>query len=45
VYFQLAKTNGMEDKGLPQDPGTYVWFLDYINSESGKRVVERELVS
>ena len=28
-------------KGLPQDPGTYVWTLDYINSESGKRVVEK----
>ncbi len=28
-------------KGIPQAPGTYVWTLDYINSESGTRVVEK----
>jgi gliding motility-associated-like protein len=34
------KWNG-KFKGIPQDAGTYVWTLDYINLESNKRVVEK----
>jgi gliding motility-associated-like protein len=25
-------------KGNPQDPGTYVWFLQYTNIDTGKRI-------
>ena len=28
-------------KGLPQDPGTYVWVLDYVNSETSKHVFQK----
>ena len=28
-------------KGLPQDPGAFVWTLDYINSESGQHVIQK----
>jgi gliding motility-associated-like protein len=34
------KWNG-KVKGVPQDAGTYVWTLDYINLESNKHVVEK----
>ncbi len=34
------KWNG-KFKGIPQDAGTFVWTLDYINLESNKHVVER----
>ena len=36
----LSKWDGKLN-GIPQDPGTYVWTLDYINIESGKHVVEK----
>jgi gliding motility-associated-like protein len=28
-------------KGLRQDPGTYVWMLDYINLETGQHVFQK----
>lgn len=28
-------------KGEPQLPGTYVWTLDYVNLETGKRLLEK----
>jgi gliding motility-associated-like protein len=34
------KWNG-KFKGIPQDAGTYVWTLDYINLESNKHIVEK----
>ncbi len=34
------KWNG-KFKGIPQDTGTYVWTLDYVNLESNKHVVEK----
>jgi gliding motility-associated-like protein len=34
------KWNG-KFKGIPQNAGTYVWTLDYINLESNKHVVEK----
>ena len=36
----LSKWDGRY-KGLAQDPGTYVWMLDYDNSESGKHVFQK----
>ena len=43
VFFSNSWLNKWDGKlkGIPQDPGTYVWTLDYINSESGIRVVEK----
>ena len=43
VFFStnwLSKWDG-RFKGLAQDPGTYVWMLDYDNSESGKHVFQK----
>jgi gliding motility-associated-like protein len=34
------KWNG-KFKGIPQDSGTYVWTLDYINTENNKHVFEK----
>lgn len=34
------KWNG-KFKGQPADPGTYVWILQYTNSETGKRVEQK----
>ncbi len=34
------KWNG-KFKGIPQDSGTYVWTLDYINLESNRRVTQK----
>ena len=43
VFYSNSWLNKWDGKlkGIPQDPGTFVWTLDYINSESGKRVVEK----
>ncbi|MCY7290917.1 MAG: gliding motility-associated C-terminal domain-containing protein, partial [Ferruginibacter sp.] len=43
VFYSNSWLNKWDGKfkGLPQDPGTFVWTLDYINSESGTRVVEK----
>ena len=43
VFFSNSWLNKWDGKlkGIPQDPGTYVWTLDYINTESGIRVVEK----
>ncbi len=43
VFYSNSWLNKWDGKfkGLPQGPGTYVWTLDYINSESGTRVVEK----
>ena len=43
VFYSNSWLNKWDGKykGSPQDPGTYVWTLDYINSESGTRVVEK----
>ena len=43
VFYSNSWLNKWDGKlkGIPQDPGTYVWTLDYINNESGKRVVEK----
>ena len=43
VFFSNSWLNKWDGrfKGILQDPGTYVWTLDYINSESGTRVVEK----
>jgi gliding motility-associated-like protein len=34
------KWNG-KFKGIPQNAGTYVWILDYINLESNKRITQK----
>ena len=43
VFYSNSWLNKWDGKykGLPQDPGTFVWTLDYINSESGNHVVEK----
>ncbi len=43
VFYSNSWLNKWDGKlkGIPQDPGTYVWTLDYINSETGTRVVEK----
>ncbi len=43
VFYSNSWLNKWDGKykGLPQDPGTFVWTLDYINSESGIHVVEK----
>ena len=43
VFYSNSRLNKWDGKlkGIPQDPGTYVWTLDYINSETGNRVVEK----
>jgi gliding motility-associated-like protein len=43
VFYSNSWLNKWDGKfkGVPQDPGTYVWTLDYFNSEEGKRVVEK----
>ena len=43
VFFSNSWLNKWDGKlkGIPQDPGTYVWSLDYINSETGIHVVEK----
>jgi gliding motility-associated-like protein len=43
VFYSNSWLNKWDGKlkGLPQDPGTYVWTLDYINTETGSRVVEK----
>ncbi|MFN0083321.1 MAG: gliding motility-associated C-terminal domain-containing protein [Ferruginibacter sp.] len=43
VFYSNSWLNKWDGKlkGIPQDPGTYVWTLDYFNSEEGKRVVEK----
>ncbi len=43
VFYSTSWLNKWDGKfkGIPQDPGTYVWTLDYINSESGVHVKEK----
>ncbi len=43
VFYSNSWLNKWDGKlkGIPQDPGTYVWTLDYINSETGQHVVEK----
>ena len=43
VFYSNSWLNKWDGKlkGIPQDPGTYVWTLDYINSETGVHVKEK----
>jgi len=43
VFYSNSWLNKWDGKlkGIPQDPGTYVWTLDYINSETGIHVKEK----
>ena len=43
VFYTTSWLNKWDGKvkGLPQDPGTYVWVLDYVNSETGKHVFQK----
>ncbi|MBC7652518.1 MAG: gliding motility-associated C-terminal domain-containing protein, partial [Deinococcales bacterium] len=43
VFYSNSWLNKWDGKlkGIPQDPGTYVWTLEYINSESGIRTTEK----
>ncbi len=44
IVFQtrnwMNQWNG-EIKGLPADPGTYIWMLDYTDRDTGKRVSQK----
>ncbi len=43
VFYSTSWLNKWDGtyRGLKQDPGTFVWMLDYINTESGKHVFEK----
>ena len=43
VFYSTSWLNKWDGtyRGMPQDPGTYVWTLDYMNLESGRHVVQK----
>ena len=43
VFYSNSWLNKWDGKlkGIPQNPGTYVWTLDYTNSETGVHVKEK----
>ena len=43
VFYSNSWLNKWDGKlkGIPQNPGTYVWTLDYTNSETGVQVKEK----
>ena len=43
VFYSTSWLNRWDGKykGIPQDPATYVWMLDYVNTETGRRVFQK----